>query len=90
MFVFESFLAYYGTKFIELDISLMETRREIQWDHIQLLIIKIELTMSDFQILLNLGGVVIWDPQDCMQLGVNQELPPHATRIGLLCGQHDL
>jgi hypothetical protein len=32
---------------------------------------------------------VIEDLQDCMQQGVNNELLPHATHIGLLCGQED-
>jgi hypothetical protein len=61
MYILGSFLAQYGTKLDELDIKLMATRRGIQWDYVQLLILKIEHTMIDFQILPNLSGVVIGD-----------------------------
>jgi hypothetical protein len=33
----------------------------------------------------NIGGMVMEDLQDCIQLGINYELPPHATHIGRLC-----
>jgi hypothetical protein len=71
MFIFGTFLIQYRTKVVVLDIKSMVTRRRIQRDHIQLLILKIEHRKSDFQIFLNLSGVVIGDLQSCMQLGAN-------------------
>jgi hypothetical protein len=56
---------------VKLGIKSMKIRRGIQWDHAQPLILKIEHTMSDFHILLNIGGVGIGDLKGWMQLGVN-------------------
>jgi hypothetical protein len=71
MFVFGSFLAQNRTKLVELGIKLAATRRRIQQGHIQLLILKIEHTMSGFQIFLNTGDIIIRDLQGYMQLGMN-------------------
>jgi hypothetical protein len=72
MFVFGSFLAQYGNKLVELDTILTAIRKRIQWDQIQLPILKFKYTMSDFQIFLNIGGV-------------DDKSPPrlHATRSEL-------
>ena len=46
--IFGSLLVQYKTKLVGLGIKLMATRRGIQWNHNQLLVIKIEYTMNDF------------------------------------------
>jgi hypothetical protein len=52
MFIFGNFLVQYGTKLVELCIISMTAWRKIQWDHtVQLPTLKIDQTISNFQIL---------------------------------------
>jgi uncharacterized membrane protein YagU involved in acid resistance len=37
-----------------------------------------------FQVFLYISGVVTGDLQGCMQIGVNQKLPPHPAHVGPL------
>ena len=52
MFVFGNSHTQHGTKLVGLGIKSIATRKKIQWNHTQLLIIKIEYTMRDFMIFL--------------------------------------
>jgi hypothetical protein len=46
--IFGSFLLIHATNLIEFHIKSMATRKRMQWDHIQLLTLKINHTISCF------------------------------------------